>query len=227
MDLAFKTVQGKTMVYSIATYNREARQINTYAYVYINLEKPWTYKILFERLFKVLGDVGRKPIRWAYQSGGHDSSEGIRTVTLDMSRSQARGFGEYLASIMPKAGLSWNEHLFHVLVFCETHVRRAFLKRWRDHPGIGAIDDLLVANSIHKVYAIMKDASDKWPETAFWFKNKQVPWILSGITREASKIPIDWWIAAQHHTGSCESSHFMDNEAVGRKKSLLGAILAI
>lgn len=229
MDLAFKTVNGKTMVYSIAAYNSDARQINTYAYVYINLEKPWTYKILFQRLFQILGDVGRKPIIWAYQNGLSDSSPGIRTVTLDMSKSQARGFGEYLVSkTQPKtkySGLSWNEHLFYVMVFCETHIKRAFFKKWRNHPAMAAVDQILRANSIHHVHAIIKDASEAWPETAKWFKNKDVPWILAGMTKEASKIPINWWILAQHHTGSCESSHFMDNEAVGRKRSLLGAIL--
>lgn len=115
--------------------------------------------------------------------------------------------------------------MFYVLVFCETHIKRAFRKQFGDHPGTGALDDLLAATNIHAVHAIIADAVEKWPELESWFKNKKVPWILAGMTREASKIPINWWIAAQHHTGACESSHFMDNEAVGRKKSLLGAIL--
>jgi hypothetical protein len=249
MDLAFKTVQGKTMVYSIAAYNPDARRINTYAYVYINRETPETYRILFERLFQELGNAGRQPVKWAYQTGKSDSSEGIRTVTLDMSRSQARGtyinyicntyvihilyilitflgFGEYLATAYPEVGLSWREHLPHVLVFCETHIRRAYRKKFGgDHPGTGALDDLFTAKDIHTARAIMTEAVEKWPDTKNWYQNKEVPWILAGITREASKIPINWWIAAQHHTGACESSHFVDNEAVGRKKSLLGAVL--
>lgn len=71
----------------------------------------------------------------------------------------------------------------------------------------------------------MDKATKEWPETANWFKSKQVPWILAGLTREASKIPINWWISAPHHTGICESGHFVDNEAIGRKQSLLSAIL--
>jgi hypothetical protein len=122
-------------------------------------------------------------------------------------------------------GLSWNEHLFYTLVFCRTHIRQAFRKKYPDHPATGVIEDILAAEDLRTVHTYITEAIAKWPETEPWFKNKKVPWVLSGITRGASKIPINWWKAAQHHTGACESSHFMENEAVGRKKSLLGAVL--
>ncbi|KAJ5097837.1 hypothetical protein N7532_002162 [Penicillium argentinense] len=54
-------VSGKTNVFTIASWNREANRINTYAYVFMNLETRHAYKSLFERLFQVLSDVGRKP----------------------------------------------------------------------------------------------------------------------------------------------------------------------
>lgn len=57
----------------------------------MNLETREAYRILFEKLFKVLGDVGRKPVTWAYQVGADDSADGIRTVTLDMCKKQAPG----------------------------------------------------------------------------------------------------------------------------------------
>ncbi|KAJ5083108.1 hypothetical protein N7532_012151 [Penicillium argentinense] len=72
-------VSGKTNVFTIASWNREANRINSYAYVFMNLETRHAYKSLFERLFQVLSDVGRKPVWWAYQLGANDSAEGIRT----------------------------------------------------------------------------------------------------------------------------------------------------
>ena len=60
--------------------------LNTYIYTFINLETRDAYRVLFEKIFKILGDVGRKPVRWAYQLGRDDSCEGIRTVTINMYR---------------------------------------------------------------------------------------------------------------------------------------------
>ncbi|OOQ86331.1 hypothetical protein PEBR_21922 [Penicillium brasilianum] len=184
-------VSGKTNVFTIASWNREANRINTYAYVFMNLETRYAYKTLFERLFQVLGDVGR--------------------------------LGDYLASLDPR--WTWQEHLQRVLIFCETHVKRAFKKKFGAHDATPLIDLILRADELSKVLGYMDQAAEVWPETANWFKNKRTPWILAGLTREASKIPIYWWIAAPHHTGICESSHFVDNEAIGRKQSLLAAIL--
>jgi len=115
--------------------------------------------------------------------------------------------------------------LQHVLILCQTHVKRAFRKKFPDHEATAAIDLIWTANSKAEVIQIMDDVAEKWPETQKWFANKKVDWILAGITSEASKIPIRWWTNAPHHTGISESSHFHDNEAVGRKQALLAAIL--
>jgi len=65
--------------------------LNTYVYAFMNLETREAYRVLFQKIFQILGDVGRKPIRWAYQQGGGDHSDGIRTVTVDMCKKQAPG----------------------------------------------------------------------------------------------------------------------------------------
>jgi hypothetical protein len=68
----------------------------------MNLETTVAYKVLFERLFRTLGNVGRKPVSFAYMLGGEDAAEGIRTVTVDMCKKQAAGkfnHGFYMLSI--------------------------------------------------------------------------------------------------------------------------------
>ena len=73
------------------------------------------------------------------------------------------------------------------------------------------------ATSKAEVIRIIDKVAEKQPETEKWFQNKKVDWILARITLEASKIPIKQWINAPHYTRISESSHFHDNEAVGRK----------
>jgi hypothetical protein len=133
------------------------------------------------------------------------------------------GLGDYLAKLDPR--LSWSEHLQYVLILCETHVQRAFKKKFNNHEATSVIPLIFNARSKAEVLGIMDKTSRKWPETAYWFKNKITSWILAGITSEASKIPINWWKLAPHHTRISESSHYRDNEAVGRKQALLTAII--
>lgn len=104
-------------------------------------------------------------------------------------------------------------------------MKRAFDKKFPGHPVRGLIHRLFNANSLQEVYAWFDQITAEYPETTNWFNNKRVSWILAAVTCEASKIPINWWTNAPHHTGVCESSHFVDNQAVGRKQALLTAVL--
>ena len=64
-----------------------------------------------------------------------------------------------------------------------------------------------------------------YPELKSWIGNKQKEWVLAGLAREQSKIPIQWRTSARKHTGNCESSHLEDNNFTAWKISLLGAVL--
>ena len=59
-----------------------------YVYVFINIETRVTYAKMFEEVFRVLGEVSREPVRWAYLDS---TSTGIRTVGVDMCKKQAPG----------------------------------------------------------------------------------------------------------------------------------------
>ena len=72
---------------------------------------------------------------------------------------------------------------------------------------------------------MMDKIVELWPETTHWIDNKRTPWILAGFTIQASKIPVNWRLSAPFHTGICESSHYADNKAIGRKGSLLSSVL--
>lgn len=104
-------------------------------------------------------------------------------------------------------------------------MKRAFLKRFPGHEATSSLDMMWNANSKAEVIRIIDKAAEKWPETEKWFQNKKTDWILAGITPEASKIPIEWWMNAPHPTGMSDNSRFHDNEAVSQKQALLTAIL--
>ena len=65
--------------------------ILTYLYAFTNVETRDLYATLFAKCFKILGDVARQPVKWAYMYGSDDSVGRIRTVTVDMCRKQAPG----------------------------------------------------------------------------------------------------------------------------------------
>jgi hypothetical protein len=54
----------------------------------MNLETRSAYAVLFERLFQMLGNTARSPIRFHHIHGGNES---IHTITVDMCQKQAPG----------------------------------------------------------------------------------------------------------------------------------------
>lgn len=100
------------------------------------------------------------------------------------------GLGDYLEERYPH--FAWHEHLEHVLVLCHTHIWHAWKKQFPDHVASPSIDQILHTDSLDVVKQTMRKTATKHPETAQWFKNKDVPWILAGITPEASKMSFKW-----------------------------------
>jgi hypothetical protein len=133
------------------------------------------------------------------------------------------GFGDFLHQLDPQR--EWQEHLQHVLIFCKTHVQRNFAKKFGDHAAKHQLHQIWEASSKEEVVRKLHGLAEIFPELRNWIKNKEKPWILSGLTPEQSKIPIQWWVYARDQTGIGESSHFQENNYTGRKQSLLAACL--
>jgi hypothetical protein len=62
--------------------------LNTYVYAFTNLETRKAYATMFSKIFQVLGDVARHPVKFPHIHGGE---EGIRVATVDMCKKQAPG----------------------------------------------------------------------------------------------------------------------------------------
>lgn len=60
--------------------------IDVYAYAWITRDTREVYAQLFHNLFRVLGEVARKPVSFA-----HIHTFGIRSISVDMCSKQAGG----------------------------------------------------------------------------------------------------------------------------------------
>ena len=60
--------------------------LNTYAYAFLNLETCNAYTVMFEKMFKMLGDVAWQPVQFSHI---HGTEMGIHAITVDMCKKQA------------------------------------------------------------------------------------------------------------------------------------------
>jgi hypothetical protein len=170
----------------------------------------------------------------------HNTEAGIKTIGVDMCKKQAGGMytlnvystyakimpglGDYLHKLDPTR--EWDEHIEHILVFCEVHLKRNFAKRFPRHTIRHEFFQLLFgANSKVEIDAHMQSICIEYPELKQWILNKKPRWLLAGLTRSESKVPYSSWLRARKHTGVGESSHFQDNNFTGRRTSMLNAVL--
>lgn len=100
-------VAGQTSVFSISAWNETIQRkhilplfltspllkeeftgIHTYIYAFTNVDTRWGYAVMFEKLFQVIHNVSRRPVRFPHIHGG---DHGIRAITVDMCLKQAPG----------------------------------------------------------------------------------------------------------------------------------------
>jgi hypothetical protein len=177
------------------------------------------YYLMFKELFKVLAQVGQSPITFQHIHG-----YGLVTIGVDMCNKQAGGFGDYLAEIAPDR--TWDEHLQHMLVFCQVHVRRNFMEKYQKHPVFHYIK--LLWTDVDNLSALKEHIQSicvTFPEMKSWYANKETNWILAGLSAKASKVPYEWRKIARKDTNASESSHAQDNFFTGTKNALLHSIL--
>jgi hypothetical protein len=181
---------------------------------------------MFRKIFEMLARVSRQDVHFAHI---HNTEHGIRAITADMCMKQGPGFGDYLQEIYP--ALDWDEHLLHIFVFCQVHVKRNFRKKFGDHPAKESVYQLWNSSSrdelLKKVDGILEVFADD--KLKRWLQHKtSKPWILGALCPGQSKmgyVAYEYWRLVSKHTNISESSHFLDNNATGRKLSLLGGVL--
>ena len=112
-----------------------------------------------------------------------------------------------------------------MLVFCLVHLKRNFAKKFPNHELKHVVDKIFNADTERELLFQMDNICITWPQLKPWINSKRAAWIMAGLSKARSKIPIEWWDFARKHTGIEESSHFQDNNYTGRKLSLLAAVM--
>jgi hypothetical protein len=113
-----------------------------------------------------------------------------------------------------------------MLVFCIVHLKRNFAKKFGNHEArYIVLNNIFAADTREQLSANMLSIYQLYPQIKSWIVNKQPQWLLCGLTRSESKVPIAYWTFARKHTSNGESSHFQKNNFTGRKTSLLNAVL--
>ncbi|KAH8684403.1 hypothetical protein BGZ60DRAFT_165405 [Tricladium varicosporioides] len=223
IDMSFKMVAGKTNLFSFVGWDSLSKRIIPYCYAFTNWNTRPGYKVLFDLLFSTLAEAGRFIIHFPHI---HQTSTGLRTIGLDMCKKQAGGLGDYFHEKDPSR--EWYEHLQHILVFCTVHLKRNFAKKFPLHPARHMLlDKIFGSESSDEITTHMRNICTVYPELQSWVVNKQPTWLIAGLARSASKVPIAYWTFARKHTGISESSHFQENNFTGRKTSLLNATLKL
>ncbi|KAL2809196.1 hypothetical protein BJX63DRAFT_406556 [Aspergillus granulosus] len=224
VDISLQKVQGKTNLYSVSGWSEEHQCTVSYAHAFINLDSRKAYHIMFRKMFEMLAKVSRQDVHFTHI---HNTQHGIRAITTDMCMKQGPGLGDYLHEIHP--ALEWDEHLLHILIFCQVYLKRSFRKKFGDHPAKEAVYQLWNSPTRDAFFKKMEGILKIFPrdyKLRRWLEHKaSKPWILGALCPGQSKMDPDYWKLVNKYIAISESSHSVDNDATDQKLSLLDGVL--
>lgn len=119
----------------------------------------------------------------------------------------------------------WDEHLKHMLIFCQIHVKRNFAKKISKHSAHYIAQEIWDSSTIDVLLQYIESICQAHSELKSWIINKRSSWILADLSKERFKISHQWWTYARKHSEISESSHFQDNNFTRRNISLLNVVL--
>lgn len=221
IDLSFKMVAGKPTLFSITGWDDQVNRTDTYAYAFLSRAGLDIYQLVFRLIFDTISNITGEFVKWHHIHSG----AGIHVVTADMDGAQAHGLGEYLHMLDPSR--DWEEHLQYILIFCQVHIRRNFRKRFPNHPVQHTLHTLWECDSREAYAERVRGITAAYPELKNWFQGKMKPWMVSAFVQSESKVPKLSWAYARKNSNLAEVSHFEENNAVGRKLTLLTAMLGL
>ncbi|SMR41984.1 unnamed protein product [Zymoseptoria tritici ST99CH_1E4] len=224
VDMSFKRVQGSDMnELLLGKYDTERTSMIPIARAIVQGESVEIYENFFRRAFERIHEITNKHIAW-----DHIHGEGVKAVVADMNLMQARGLGQYLASI-DYLNRPWKEHLEHVIIYCVVHWNRNLFQAAGTHKDS--------ADPIHRRMQALREITSKeaWdkeiealkghpnPAVAAWAKQKNFRIVRCGLAPAYSRMDKAMWEAIRCHTNLIESTGSLSNTR-GRKLPIMTAI---
>jgi hypothetical protein len=171
----------------------------------------------------------------------HIHGRGAEATIVDMCMKQAKGnniqsfhfqlvllttvllgLGMFLHSIDPSR--SWSDHLMHILIFCRVHIQRTLYQSFRDAPEYSLMCQLLTETNKTKFDVILRQLiNSSNPNVRHYARNKNVDWILAGMSRCYTKMPAVSFDSYEKNSNLVESTHRSTNLS-GVGVSLLAGI---
>jgi hypothetical protein len=107
---------------------------------------------------------------------------------------------------------SWSAHLQHVLIFCRVHIQRKLYQKFRDAPEYTLMGQLLTENNKSKFDIILGQLlRSSSPDVRNWAKHKNVDWMLAGMSRCYTKMPVVLFDSFEKDSNLVESTHHSTN----------------
>ncbi|KAJ9364238.1 hypothetical protein DTO280E4_2001 [Paecilomyces variotii] len=192
------------------------------ARVFVNKDSTTMYTKLFEKIFPLLAATSNSSshrFNW-----WHIDGSGIQAVITDMCHKQAAGLGRYLYSIDNTR--SWQEHIMHTTIFCLIHYFRGVHRKYRSFDAYQLMRRLVsetTKSNCDRILQTLRNHNNRDIRT--WVKHKEIPWILSGLNANYSRMPSITFNTYQRNSNAVEAIHHRDQVLTGTGISLLSAII--
>ena len=107
---------------------------------------------------------------------------------------------------------SWSEHLQHILIFCRVHIRRKLHQKFRNVSEYTLMCQLLSEANKLKFDTILRQLlHSSNPDVCNWARNKNIDWILAGMSRCYTKMPAVSFASFEKNSNLVESTHHSTN----------------
>ncbi|CAB4480127.1 unnamed protein product [Rhizophagus irregularis] len=194
IDMAYKRIQGEIKEWELVAYVENFQKTLTFARVFTNNKSADAYQNIFAAVFSVVKEDTNSEICFHHIDGkGHPG--------------QALGLGQYLNNRYPY--LSAIEHLKHIYKICLIHFNRNIRQKSEIPTEIKkmmyAIPHLETKAEVLNVLEQIKLTQNK--QAIDWVNDKSKEWVLAGISKAFTLMPIKTWNFTRFDTNVSKSAH--------------------
>ncbi|KAL5361575.1 hypothetical protein BJX96DRAFT_86254 [Aspergillus floccosus] len=174
--------------------------------VLMDKDSPASYKVLFQRVFKLVSDVCGKPTSFYYLHGS-----GIKSIVIDMCPKQMTGLGMCLTGLDPQHR-DWKWQLKNIVIFSHVHFLRNISKLAADPGNLTVLEKMqgLLDCETQQDYNLLIDFIQQFgsPKIHDWAEHKKNPVIAAGVCKAYSFMIPRFYEEVRVQTKSIREAHY-------------------
>ncbi|EAU34810.1 predicted protein [Aspergillus terreus NIH2624] len=187
-------------------YLQEYGKVITLLRVLIDKDSPASYKVLFQRVFKLVSDVCEEPTRFHYLHG-----IGIKSIVIDMCPKQMTGLGMCLMGLDPQHR-DWKWQLKSIVIFSPVQFLRNISKLAPDPDELNVSERMraLLSCETRQEYDFVISFIQQFgsPKTRDWAEHKKNPVIAAGICKAYSLMIPEFYQEVRDQTNGIREAHY-------------------